>query len=416
MTPVDFLVYVSEGAVTITTVGSSHMSDRDLWVCDSAFLPLFTFGNDDAPGTTSSALTRVFAAGTYYLAITDSNLVNDQASTIGDANRNGNVFDFHDALAASSPATDLDLTFSITDVVRESSMILVMTAPFEVRWVRFVVLPHTYSMYPFCAGDGHAGSEPCPCGNDGTANGHGCAGLPNQSGAYLDAIGIPSVTGDTILLHCQDLPPGSAALFFQGSSLPNGGFGSVFGAGLQCAGVTQTRRAVRQVDPQGDAEFGFGQPGDPAIHAAGGVPVAGGPLVHRVWYRSHQGPCGNRSNTSNGWAIDRGHRGPRRARPPAGGPRCTTSGRPGVVRPLPRDVRRTPPGSGRCPLTHGEIGIRTGVLSDRASSGAQARAFRSSARGFQAYSRRRAPPTGSEPELDSICSHPFSASAPGAPR
>lgn len=309
VTPLNFPAYVTEGSVTFSTVGSGHNSNTDLWVYDSAFEPLFTFGNDDSPigRTYQSTLTRTISAGTYYLAIASHNLASDQASPADDGNRNGNVFDFPGSVACSSMATGVDLTFSIADFQHTTPMVLAATSPYEVKWVRFVVIPHAYSMHPFCAGDGHAGSMPCPCGNNGSTDGHGCAGLPNASGAYLDATGIPSYAGDTVLLHGQDMPPNSICLFFQGSVLVNGGFGVPFNDGLVCAGGTQVRLGTRQVDPQGDAVFGFGEPGDPLLHVAGGVGPAGGAFVYQTWYRNPNGPCGNRSNTSNGLLINWGH-------------------------------------------------------------------------------------------------------------
>ncbi|MCY2958854.1 MAG: hypothetical protein NTY35_01720 [Planctomycetota bacterium] len=309
VTPVDFPQVLTEGMLTISTTGEGHATNTDLWVYDSALLPLFTFGNDDASGPPSaqSSLTRMFSAGTYYLAITDYNLASNQASPVDDANRNGNVFDFPDVLASGSSLPGADLTFSITDFARSNQMHLAKTGPYDVLWVRFVVMPHGYSMHAFCSGDGHPGSEPCPCGNNASSGDHGCAGLPNASGALLDATGIPGVTLDSVLLRCQDMPPNSVCLFFQGTSLVNGGFGSAFNDGLLCAGGTQVRLATRQVDFLGDATFGYGQIGDPLLHVAGGVPAGGGAFVYQVWYRNLAGPCGNHSNTSNGLAINWGN-------------------------------------------------------------------------------------------------------------
>jgi hypothetical protein len=306
--PVQMTVSFFEGDITIATVGLGHTTDTDLWVYNDALEPMFKCGNDNQfnPPSAQSMLVRNLTPGTYYLAITDTNLANDQASPLDDGNPTQNVVDFPNMVVGSSELTNVDVSFAVSDTYGHLGLERPTKAgPYDVLWYRFVVLPHPYTSHTFCAGDGHPGSQPCPCNNYGAPD-HGCAGLPNTAGAYLDSLGTPSVLLDSMLLRAGDLPHGTTCLFFQGTVLTNAGFGTPFNDGLLCASGTQRRLGVKVADPFGEAVFGYQQPGDPLLHTAGGIPPLGGTYTYQVWYRNNQGPCGTHSNTSNGLLVNWG--------------------------------------------------------------------------------------------------------------
>lgn len=123
------------GAREITTFGETSV-DTDFWVYDGNRIAIPGLGNDDLGQSSSqSRVTDTFAAGTYFLAISDYNLANNLASPEVDAYRSGDVLDFPGVLAQSSPATGLNLNtkFEINVVP------LTKTGPFDIAFVRFTV-------------------------------------------------------------------------------------------------------------------------------------------------------------------------------------------------------------------------------------------------------------------------------------
>lgn len=304
--PVDLEQPLVEGNIVFTTVGQGHDTNTDLWLYNAAFEPILLAGNDDrlSPLSMQSFLRRNLTPGTYFLALTQENLASDQASPVDDGNRSGNVVDFPNVVIGSDSTKNINVSFAVTDSYHTFAVPAMKQDAFEVLWFRFLVLPHPATMHPFCAGDGHAASTPCPCGNDSPVNDHGCAGFPNVNGAYLDASGLPSVFLDSVLLRASDMPVNATCLFFQGNAMVNNGMGYLFNDGLRCVGGTVIRLGVKTVDGFGDAVYGYQQPGDMQVHVAGLVPPGGGPFFYQVWYRNNTGLCGNRSNTSNGLAIN----------------------------------------------------------------------------------------------------------------
>lgn len=137
------------GELTITTVGLGHLNDTDLWVYDSNFNPIADFGNDNTPllpGQTGivlqSTLTRDFAPGVYYLALSDANFANNLASPEDDENRNGVVLDFGGAALNSGSVLGLNLAFAIgpsDGVLRPFAA--VKAGAYDVNWYRFEVVP-----------------------------------------------------------------------------------------------------------------------------------------------------------------------------------------------------------------------------------------------------------------------------------
>lgn len=152
--------------------------------------------------------------------------------------------------------------------------------------------------YDVCAGDG-TGSA-CPCGNTSALGADvGCLhsfGL----GGRLRIEGIASLECDTLALAATDLPPTTAALFFQGTSAANGGMGTVFGDGLRCASGAVLRLGTLMT-------FGgaatLQTPGGVPLHVVGQV-TAPGSRTYQTWYRNSAPFCTPSGfNLTNGATI-----------------------------------------------------------------------------------------------------------------
>ncbi|MBL0870094.1 MAG: hypothetical protein IBJ18_05890 [Phycisphaerales bacterium] len=140
VTPVESGVSIPAGDVTVTTVGSTT-TDTDFWVYDQNLNPVAGFGEDDesdviAQGTVTKPLT----AGTYYVAISNFNLQNNQPSPAEDGFRIGNVQDFPGVVLNTSTTATSDLTLligpgggTLTPVVTAKS------SAFDVKFVKFTV-------------------------------------------------------------------------------------------------------------------------------------------------------------------------------------------------------------------------------------------------------------------------------------
>lgn len=133
------------GNITISTVGETGASqtDTDFWVYDANFNAIVGYGNDDEFGTTSlgSRLTRNYAAGTYYLAISNFNIANNQGSPMDDDFRTGAVLDFADVIANSSTTTNLNVSFRINDGVNSILTTATKAGAFDVVFAQFTVVP-----------------------------------------------------------------------------------------------------------------------------------------------------------------------------------------------------------------------------------------------------------------------------------
>ncbi len=135
----------------------------------------------------------------------------------------------------------------------------------------------------------------CPCGNN-SPPGEGCLNSTGQ-GARLLTAGSSSVAGDNLTLNGGNLRPGQPALAFSANNAVNGGFGTVFGDGLRCAGGGIRRLGVKTPNAQGSVVFG------PGLGAAGGW-SAGDTRRMQLWYRDPVvGPCGSGFNLSNGVEV-----------------------------------------------------------------------------------------------------------------
>lgn len=134
----------TEGSITITTIGQTA-ADTDFWVYDSNFNAIPTFGNDDeGPGGTTlqSRIIRNFTAGTYYLAISNFNTANNQPGAVADEDSFSTLLDFPDLIANSNTATNVNISFRITDAFG-SDIITQATKVngFDVNFYKFTVAP-----------------------------------------------------------------------------------------------------------------------------------------------------------------------------------------------------------------------------------------------------------------------------------
>jgi hypothetical protein len=142
VTPTTISTQFTEGNSTITTVGQGHTSDTDIWVYDSNFNAIPGFGNDDHFGgaTFGSELTREYAPGTYHLALSTFQLMNDQGSPPDDDFRTGAVADFPGVVWNSSTTLNVNTTFSITDSDGNSLQVANTRAgAYDINWFTFQV-------------------------------------------------------------------------------------------------------------------------------------------------------------------------------------------------------------------------------------------------------------------------------------
>jgi len=166
----------------------------------------------------------------------------------------------------------------------------------------FVSITICYDFTPrvtsVCAGDGSGTA--CPCANSGGA-GEGCMNSFGY-GSLMTATGGAAVAADSLTLFAT-VPGTNVAMFFQGTSLENGGAGVTFGDGLHCTGGTVIRLVSTEA-VGGIAQFPAGN--DPLVSVAGSVP-SGATRYYQVWYRNAATYCTSDTfNLSNALQVDWG--------------------------------------------------------------------------------------------------------------
>jgi hypothetical protein len=136
------------GSIMIDTVGRGHTTDTDLWVYDSNFNAIPDYGNDDEFGTTNlqSRLTRTYAPGKYYLAISNFGIANHLGSPADDDFRTGSVMDFPNLIANSSSTTNLNITFAFTDAQGTTVFPATKVGAYDVNFYEFNVVPEPGTM------------------------------------------------------------------------------------------------------------------------------------------------------------------------------------------------------------------------------------------------------------------------------
>jgi hypothetical protein len=291
------------GIITISSVGMGHLTDTELWVYDAHLDPIAGYGNDDTPppvGAAQSTLTRFYAPGVFYLAVSTFNFANEEPSPFDDAFVIGSVLDFPGAALSSLGGPGVAVDFSITDAAGVTPVVAALGAPGEVLWFRFQVgEPMVQNCFP-----GGGGIIPCPCGQPANPVG-GCAnhGAGATTGAVLNASGIASLAADTIVLETSNHRPGALVtnVFFTGSGalsltgIPNG-------AGVRCV-TTALKRLYTGLAVGG--VLSKPGPGDSSVSVRSAqlaVPIAAGQTRHYFnLYRdpAAAGPCGNTASTVN---------------------------------------------------------------------------------------------------------------------
>ena len=150
---------VTEGNILIARA-AGNTTDTDFWVYDGNFNPIATFGQDD-PISPATGLTRAFAPGTYYLAISNFNLANNQPNPADDNFRTSSVADFPDIVVQSSTLTNQNVGVTFTSSNAPGLPVTVAAtkvAAFDVVFIQFTVTPNTVPTSPAGAGTNTAGT------------------------------------------------------------------------------------------------------------------------------------------------------------------------------------------------------------------------------------------------------------------
>jgi hypothetical protein len=140
------------GSINITTINQGHTTDTDLWVYDSNFNPIAGYGNDDTfdslgVAINRSNLTRTYAAGTYYLALSTFNLANNQASPTDERFPTAAVTDFGGVVLNTSTTLNANISFAVTDSSGIPLQVAAThAAAFDVNFYSFTVVPEPASM------------------------------------------------------------------------------------------------------------------------------------------------------------------------------------------------------------------------------------------------------------------------------
>jgi hypothetical protein len=150
----------------------------------------------------------------------------------------------------------------------------------------------------FCFGDGSGTA--CPCANSGVS-GNGCATSSHPGGAHLQAVGVASISADTLVIQGSDMSAVGGVLYFQGSGQQLGGAGLSFGDGLLCAGGAIVRLGVK-INSGGASQFP--EPGDPSLSVQGGVTTPGTVQNYQGWFRDSTPFCTPATfNLTNGVTV-----------------------------------------------------------------------------------------------------------------
>ncbi len=142
--PIPGPTFANPGSITITTMGQGHSTDTDMWVYDANFNPILGYGNDDESvnggggGTTLQGIfTRNYAAGIYYLAISNYNVCNNMGSPNDDDYRTGTMLDFGGMALNSSTSAGLNLAVSIGGIAVPNTKV----GAYDINFIQFEVLP-----------------------------------------------------------------------------------------------------------------------------------------------------------------------------------------------------------------------------------------------------------------------------------
>lgn len=146
VTPQTTSTTFSTGPITISSIGQTT-ADTDFWVYDSNFDVVATFGNDDntiaggGSGSGSQSIaTRTLSPGTYYVAISTFNLINNQARPSDERNTSTLRWDSANAISNSATSSNVNVNFRISDNVGNfQNVTATKVASNDVVFVQFTV-------------------------------------------------------------------------------------------------------------------------------------------------------------------------------------------------------------------------------------------------------------------------------------
>jgi hypothetical protein len=140
-----------EGSINFNSNGQGHTTDTEFWVYDGNLNAIAGYGSDDSSATLSGApiattslqsyLTRSFAPGTYYLVVSQSAAVNNQASPSDDNFRTGSMADFANILTSSSTSVNQNMQFVVTDSAGTTLAVPnTKISQYDANWFSFTVV------------------------------------------------------------------------------------------------------------------------------------------------------------------------------------------------------------------------------------------------------------------------------------
>ncbi len=137
-----------------------------------------------------------------------------------------------------------------------------------------------------------------PCGNQGQQD-RGCGNSKHSEGGMLFAVGFPSVTNNSVVLHATDVVGTLEGVFFQGDLNLNNGMGVALGDGVRCAGGNLQRLEVAfsGADDKVDSTVDL-------TSANGITTLPGDTRLYQLWYRdTAAAPCSAQYNLTNAIEI-----------------------------------------------------------------------------------------------------------------
>ncbi|MGE0480011.1 MAG: proprotein convertase P-domain-containing protein [Phycisphaerae bacterium] len=167
------------GDIEITTAGQGHATDTELFLYDENLNLLRWNDNAPAPATGSHAKIRAtLATGTYFVAVATANTAIAQANEASDRSTSGNRLDYPDALARNSSSSNVNVSFSVTDVHGPQPHGATLAGAYDVYWARFEI-------------EGAAGACCLPAGGCASVSMEACEAMGGQFGGAGSACTTP---------------------------------------------------------------------------------------------------------------------------------------------------------------------------------------------------------------------------------
>jgi hypothetical protein len=128
------VIVLSSGQSLTWKYDGLDIADTDMWIYNSNFDPVADYGNDDFGGDVLSSLTRTYGVGTYYVAFSWTDLMNNQPAAANDDYLNGGALDFSGAVLSATydgvTTNNLPASFDLKYIKGTSSAVVVpVTAP-----------------------------------------------------------------------------------------------------------------------------------------------------------------------------------------------------------------------------------------------------------------------------------------------